>query len=104
MVRAGRRGGAGLQQGPVVSQFDTIPVCTILVLMKNVTLSADEELIEQARDWARLQKSTLNSLFRQWLSDLVKQKESEERLRALELRIGYARSGGKFSREEMNAR
>ncbi len=66
--------------------------------------SAHKELIEQARHWARLQKTTLNSLFRQWLADLVKQKESEERLKALELHIGYARSGGKFSREEMNAR
>lgn len=72
--------------------------------MKNVTLSADEELIEQARNWARMQKSTLNALFRQWLADLVKQKETEARLKALEKRIGYARSGGKFSREEMNAR
>ena len=72
--------------------------------MKNVTLSADEELIEKARDWARLQKSTLNSLFRQWLSNLVKQKESEDRLKALEQRIGYARSGGKFSREDLNVR
>ena len=84
--------------------LDTAIVRTKIVRMKNVTLSADEELIEQARDWARLQKSTLNALFRQWLSDLVKQKESEERLKALELRIGYARSGRKFSREEMNAR
>ena len=72
--------------------------------MKNITLSANESLIEQAREWARLHKSTLNSLFRQWLSELVKQKESEDRLKGLELRIGYARSGGKFSREEMNAR
>ncbi len=71
--------------------------------MKNITLSADEELIEQAREWARLQKSTLNSLFRQWLSDLVKRKDAEERLKALELRMSYARSGGKFSREEINA-
>ena len=72
--------------------------------MKNVTLSADGNLIEQARECARLQKSTLNSLFRQWLLELVKQKESEDRLKSLELRIGYARSGRKFSREEMNAR
>jgi len=89
---------------PDEEEIDTGLVCTIIVSMKNVTLSADEELIEQARDWARLKKSTLNSLFRQWLSDLVKQKESEERLKALELCIGYARSGGKFSREEMNVR
>lgn len=89
---------------PDANEVDTTLVCTIIVSMKNVTLSADEELIEQAREWARLQKSTLNALFRQWLSELVKQKESEERLKVLELRIGYARSGGKFSREEMNAR
>ena len=84
--------------------IDTTLVCTTIVYMKNITLSADENLIEQARECARLQKSTLNSLFRQWLAELVKQKESENRLKSLELRIGYARSGGKFSREEMNVR
>ena len=35
--------------------------------MKNVTLSADENLIEQARLIARSQRETLNAAFRKWL-------------------------------------
>lgn len=72
--------------------------------MKNVTLSADEDLIERGREYARNRKSTLNALFREWLSTLVAQQDAERRLADLDLRIGYARSGGKFTREEMNAR
>ena len=39
--------------------------------MKNVTLSADEALIEQARLVARSQHKTLNSAFREWLTQYV---------------------------------
>ena len=35
--------------------------------MKNVTLSADDDLIEQARLVARSQHTTLNAAFREWL-------------------------------------
>jgi hypothetical protein len=35
--------------------------------MKNVTLSADADLIEQARLVARTQHKTLNAVFREWL-------------------------------------
>lgn len=35
--------------------------------MRNITLSADEQLIDAARDKARLSKSTLNAEFRKWL-------------------------------------
>jgi hypothetical protein len=35
--------------------------------MKNITLSADEDLIEQARLVARAQRRTLNAGFREWL-------------------------------------
>lgn len=72
--------------------------------MKNVTFSADEELIEKARLLARQRKATLNALFREWLASFVEQQDSEERLADLENRIGYARAGRPFSREEMNAR
>lgn len=37
--------------------------------MKNVTLSAEEELIEQARQIARAKHTTLNQAFRDWLKD-----------------------------------
>jgi hypothetical protein len=35
--------------------------------MKNITLSADENLIKQARQLARAQHKTLNGVFREWL-------------------------------------
>ena len=73
-------------------------------VMKNITLSAEEHLITGAREVARLRKSTVNALFREWLADLVKQRDREERLKILDERTQYARSGGSFSREEMNAR
>ena len=70
--------------------------------MKNITLSADERLIETARDVARKRKSTINAMFREWLADLVQQQERELKLRELDLRLEYANAGGKFTREEMN--
>lgn len=72
--------------------------------MKNVTLSASEAILEKARDCARQRKTTLNAMFREWLAELARLRESEERLRELDLKLGYARAGRKFSREEMNAR
>ena len=72
--------------------------------MKNITFSADEHLLAQAREIARGRNVTLNQLFREWLAELAGQREREKRLRDLDLRLDYARSGGKFSREEMNAR
>jgi len=70
--------------------------------MKNITLSAEESLIEQARGTARAQKTTLNQLFRQWLGELAGQQERERQLTTLMNRLDYVRSGGPFSREEMN--
>lgn len=84
--------------------IDTAIVCTRFVSMKNITLSADEELIEQGRSLALARKTTLNALFREWLRELVRQREAEERWQVLEARLTYARSGGKFQREEMNER
>ena len=72
--------------------------------MKNITLSADERLIETARDVARKRKSTINAMFREWLADLVQQQERELKLRELDLRLEYAQAGGKFTREQMNER
>ncbi len=72
--------------------------------MKNITLSANEESIESARDFARKRKSTLNALFREWLADLVRQQDREAKLRELDLRLEYASAGGRFTREEMNER
>ena len=72
--------------------------------MRNITLSAEEDLIEQARFVARNRKSTLNQLFRDWLSELAGQNEREKKLRELDLRLNYVNAGRKFSRREMNER
>ena len=37
--------------------------------MKNITLSADADLIEAARQRAAAERTTLNARFRQWLED-----------------------------------
>jgi hypothetical protein len=39
--------------------------------MRNIPLSAAEELIDQARDKARAQGATLNDEFRKWLASYV---------------------------------
>ena len=46
----------------------------------------------------------MNALFREWLAGLVDQQDRESKLRELDLRLGYAEAGGKFTREEMNGR
>jgi hypothetical protein len=72
--------------------------------VKNITLSADESLIEQAREAARSRKTTLNQLFREWLVEIAGRNDHEQRMAALFDRIGYANAGGKFTRDEMNER
>lgn len=72
--------------------------------MKNITLSADERLIEEARAAARAQRSTLNQLFREWLAELAGRRSRDEQVSELMQRLEYVRSGGPFSREEMNDR
>ncbi len=74
--------------------------------MKNITLSADEKLIEAARERARAEQTTLNEQFRRWLADYVRQEQHTGSAMALieELR-GQVRTGGRtFTRDEMNER
>jgi hypothetical protein len=74
--------------------------------MKNITLSADDRLIEAARERARTEHTTLNEQFRRWLADYVRQEQKADAAMALieELR-GRVRTGGrKFSRDDMNER
>lgn len=73
--------------------------------MKNITFSADDRLIKQARERAAREGRTLNEEFRRWLADYSRQEEQLRRFDevAKELR-GKARIGRKLSREEMNVR
>jgi hypothetical protein len=75
-------------------------------MMKNITLSADEGLIEAARERARAEHTTLNEQFRCWLKDYARSEQQADEAMAVvrELR-GRVRTGGrKFTRDEMNER
>jgi hypothetical protein len=72
--------------------------------MKNVTLSADEDLIEQARLIARAQRKTLNAAFREWLVQFTGQSGSGREVEALMKRLRHVKAGGHFTRDEMNER
>ena len=63
----------------------TYLVHTSIVSLKNITLSADERPIEEARQKAREQRTTLNEQFRRWLDEYVRREERVERaMRTLE--------------------
>ena len=72
--------------------------------MKNITLSADERLIRSAREKARKEKTSLNALFRRWLGHYTGKDKPAMVYEELMERLSYARSGRKFSRDEMNER
>lgn len=74
--------------------------------MKNITLSAEEEVIEKGRQVAQSRNTTLNSLFREWLANLDDgELRAQAYLRQMDQLQGRARVGArKFTREEMNER
>jgi hypothetical protein len=72
--------------------------------MKNITLSADEHLIEQARLLAKSQHKTLNSLFREWLRQFAAQDGAGQEFDALMKRLKHVWAGRRFNRDEMNER
>ncbi len=75
--------------------------------MRNITLSADEKLIDAAREEARRRKTTLNAEFRTWLGQYARSQQSERRIRdyrRLMDAMAEVSSGRRFSRDEMNAR
>ena len=72
--------------------------------MKNVTLSAEEHLIEQAREIARTQRTTLNAAFREWLRQYTAQPDAGQRYDEVMRRLSYVRAGRKYTRDEMNER
>jgi hypothetical protein len=74
------------------------------VLVKNVTLSAEDRLLERARDLARRRSTTLNQMFRDWLAELTAERARKDRFEQIMRRLARARSGGRFTRDEMNAR
>ncbi len=73
-------------------------------IVKNVTLSADENLLEQARLVARSRRTTLNAAFREWLVQYTAQAGDSRQFDALMDRLRHVRAGRRFTRDEMNER
>lgn len=72
--------------------------------MKNITLSAEENLIEQARLVAKSQHRTLNAAFREWLEQFTRRAGSAHEFDSLMNRLKHVDSGRRFTRDEMNER
>jgi len=73
-------------------------------VQKNITLSAEERLIDQARTRARREKKSLNTVFREWLQRYAGSEVASDQYQALMRRLKHVSSGQKFSREELNER
>lgn len=73
--------------------------------MRNITFSAEEELIAAAREQAVAENSTLNEQFRLWLEGYAAKRRAVRAVEIMNRISSYASSGGKtFSREERNDR
>jgi hypothetical protein len=73
--------------------------------MKNITLSADADLIEAARERARNEQTTLNEQFRRWLAVYARREQRMQRYDEVMASLrGKLKVGCKVSRDEMNER
>lgn len=72
--------------------------------MKNITLSADEDLVERARSIARSQRRTLNAAFREWLLEFTAREGNVQDYHALMKSLSGVNAGRRFTRDEMNER
>ncbi len=72
--------------------------------MRNITFSANEDLIDQARILAGQQGRTLNDAFREWLAQYTQPCSDLRAFDELMERITYVNAGRHFTRDEMNER
>ena len=75
-------------------------------MLRNITLSADEQLIARAREKAKAAETTLNVEFRKWLAIYAAQQDDAAvaRFRQVMKQLGDIDPGRTFTRDEMNER
>ncbi len=73
-------------------------------MVKNITFSAEEDLIQRARERAKANNTTLNEEFRNWLEKYVERPETVEAFSDLMKHFAYVQPGRAFNRDEMNER
>lgn len=74
------------------------------ITVKNITLSADADLIDKARQVAKSEHKTLNAAFREWLESYIRRQGDVEAFRAVMERLKHIDAGGPYTRDEMNER
>ena len=76
-------------------------------MLRNITLSAEEQLIARARDKAGAAQTTLNVEFRKWLAAYAATQDDAavSRFRDVMAQLGSTADAGRsFRRDEMNER
>ncbi len=75
-------------------------------MLRNITLSADEQLIARAREKAGVAQTTLNLEFRKWLEGYVSTQDDAAvgKFRDMLQQLGDVDAGRAFTRDEMNVR
>jgi hypothetical protein len=74
----------------------------------NITLSADQNLIEKSRQYAKKHNTTLNNLIREYLERIIGKQDREELAKEFEKLAaemgGKSSPGFHFNREEIYSR
>ena len=73
-------------------------------IVKNITFSADSDVIEKARLRARQNRTTLNVVFREWLERYAGETGAIGEYATVMSKLRHVKAGRKFSRDELNAR
>lgn len=75
-------------------------------MLRNITLTADDQLIDRARQKAATAQSTLNVEFRKWLASYAGSQDDAAvgRFRTVMQQLGGLDAGRTFSRDELNQR
>ena len=73
--------------------------------MRNITLRADSDTIDMARQRAASENTTLNAEFRRWLEEYARHYRAARAIDSVrKLRAKYTTGGIKFTRDELNKR
>jgi hypothetical protein len=75
-----------------------------MIVLKNITLTADSDLIAQARAKAQARNATLNDEFRSWLVSYVNTQPPQQAFRELMDSLSGVKAGQKFPRDAANER
>jgi hypothetical protein len=73
-------------------------------MIKNITLSAEERLIQAARSRAQQEKTTLNDIFRKWLERYAGLGPDAAGYTETMKRLQHVASNRRYTRDEMNER